>query len=189
MEDQYFNVTMLIASILIGLIGTILIHTILFGKKLKKKYKSLEDNLIESAGKVLEKMDALKEQFESNGGNKMDADLKRVAEWLDKRISKNIEDAKEEIITRVEDILNEMLPPEEAPGKEDGADEDDLGLDDAEDLDLETENSDIDDYDKLDDYEGKRKIDTKAEAKKIKEEQEAEGKKKKKGFFGLKKKK
>lgn len=137
----------IVGGILIAIMGQIIMFIIYQ----KKRYKRMEENLHKNAMEVISKMDYLEEILKGSGGKKMDVDLKKVAKFL----AKKIEEAKEDILVRIDDLAEENKEEEAAKPEEDLGEE-------------ESSEVDLDEYDELEDYQGERKVSTKQEVPKKK---------------------
>lgn len=139
-------------SLIIGFSFALIIQILLYLYLYRVKYEKQQNNLMLSTIEVLKALDNIEEKIKR--GNNMDPELKKVAQFL----AKKIEEAKEEIVGKIDDLL------EEAAGEtEEEKDE----LESEEKEGSEFDEKDLDSYDELEDYKGDRKLETKpAEAPK-----------------------
>jgi len=144
-------------AVILGLILAILAQLFWFIFINKRKFKKQEENLMKQALVLVQRIDEIENRLEQNGGkNKMDKDMLKVA----KHLAKKIEEAKEEILEKLDDLSEAA---EETPEEDDIKEEKDEELD-------------LDEYDELEDYDGDRKL---SDVKKKAEELAPNSKKKK----------
>lgn len=144
-------------AVILGLILAILAQLFWFIFINKRKFKKQEENLMKQALVLVQRIDEIENRLEQNGGkNKMDKDMLKVA----KHLAKKIEEAKEEILEKLDDLSEAA---EETPEEDDIKEEKDEELD-------------LDEYDELEDYDGDRKL---SDVKKKAEELAPKSKKKK----------
>lgn len=152
---------MLILYVVSIAIITVLVHLLIYALRNFERKKREQDNSINNIAKILNKLE--------DGGNTMDEDLKKLAKYL----AGKIEDAKEDMLARIDELEEELINSSEP--------------EDEEDEDLE------DEFDELEDEEEekpKKKIPNKIDISKrqaVTEPEPEKPKKEKRSLFGNKK--